>query len=467
MVRQQGRFKSPTGSCCGLGVRRRKEQEARGETELTKLPLESKIDEGRTSSDMKAVQLGVMRVQTMADRTLTVNWYGLEEDEDDDHFFESFDRISSAVPLDLASSDDDDDEFDDTRMSFASAISSVPTQEFRAFAAAATAAPPASETSSSDDYGMWMAEPGSIQERRKRLLQGMGLTSEKEFIRLASVGFKRAASTKVGNCEVTPIAVDTCSTEEEAKPQLVPAVHVRSRSDGDMEAFSANTKHRKKQLLGEIKKLCLTRTSSSLSTPCPRIGQYDNSITVSEKEAEGKEFIVKEFDEDGMWNRLSDLQTGKQLTMEEFEKSVGYSPVVKELMRRQNVVRITDGIGIGAREGELLLLKNIKGVANSFISEREREIPSLQEAKSSKNSSSEWIKVRQHGKSYKELTALHLEDRIIHVWEVQECEATPWKPPDELNSTPLHPMALGSSDRPPLPETPISAERKKKGKDVI
>lgn len=178
----------------------------------------------------------------MADRTLTVNWYGLEEDEDDDHFFESFDRISSAVPLDLASSDDDDDEFDDTRMSFASAISSAPTQEFRAFAAAAaaaaTAAPPASETSSSDDYGMWMAEPGSIQERRKRLLQGMGLTSEKEFIRLASVGFKRAASTKVGNCEVTPIAVDTCSTEEEAKPQLVPVVHVRSRSDGDMEAFS-------------------------------------------------------------------------------------------------------------------------------------------------------------------------------------------------------------------------------------
>lgn len=164
--------------------------------------------------------------------------------------------------------------------------------------------------------------------------------------------------------------------------------------------------------------------------------------------------------------------------MEEFEKSVGYSPVVKELMRRQNVVRITDGIGIGGSERKpsmnsyitksfrfskrrgVALLKNIKGVANSFISEREREIPSLQEAKSSKNSSSEWIKVRQHGKSYKELTALHLasagEDRIIHVWEVQECEATPWKPPDELNSTPLHPMALGSSDRPPLPETPIS-----------
>ena len=71
-----------------------------------------------------------------------------------------------------------------------------------------------------------MAEPGSIEERRKRLLQGMGLTTGKEFIRLASVGFKRAVSTKVGNCEVTlttPIEDDTFpgpankAEEEEAK----------------------------------------------------------------------------------------------------------------------------------------------------------------------------------------------------------------------------------------------------------
>jgi hypothetical protein len=44
------------------------------------------------------------------------------------------------------------------------------------------------------------------------------------------------------------------------------------------------------------------------------------------------EFIVSEYDEDGMWNRLSDLQTERKLTMKGFEKCVGYSPVVKELM---------------------------------------------------------------------------------------------------------------------------------------
>ncbi|KAL2494171.1 WD repeat-containing protein 44-like [Forsythia ovata] len=51
----------------------------------------------------------------------------------------------------------------------------------------------------------------------------------------------------------------------------------------------------------------------------------------------GKEFIVKEYNEEEMWNKLSKVQTGKQLTMDEFKKSVGYSPVVKELMRQKNV----------------------------------------------------------------------------------------------------------------------------------
>lgn len=475
----------------------------------------------------------------MVERTRTINLYGLGEDDDDDHFFESRDRISCAVPLDLASSDDDDDEFIDTRMSFTSAVSSVSTKEFRAYAAAAAA----SQTAPPNDYGMWMAAPGSIEERRKRLLQGMGLTPEKEFIRMASVGFKRAVSTKVGNCEVTPIApvtpmedetcpspiaaaITTTTNEEEAKPQLVvPVVHIRSRSDGDIDEFSANTKHRKNQLMGEVSKQRLTRTSSSLITACPRTGQYGDSVIASQNEAAerggeachkrplsnvvsnsgfasffliknldtGKEFIVKEFNNEGMWNRLSDIETGKQLTMEEFEKCVGYSPVVKELMRRQNVgpggtdrkpsvnSYLTKSFRSSKRRG-VALLRNIKGVANSFISERDREIPALQEVKSIKNTSSEWIKVRHQGKSRKELTALHLcqeiqahegsiwtikfssdgrylasagEDRIIHVWEVQECEAKPMKSPDELSSTPQ----VAGSDRPPLPDAP-----KKKGK---
>ncbi|KAL7108730.1 hypothetical protein ACP275_06G131200 [Erythranthe tilingii] len=53
----------------------------------------------------------------------------------------------------------------------------------------------------------------------------------------------------------------------------------------------------------------------------------------------GKEFVVNELREDGMWEKIKEVGTGRQLTMEEFstEMCVGTSPIVQELMRRQNV----------------------------------------------------------------------------------------------------------------------------------
>ena len=308
-------------------------------------------------------------------------------------------------------------------------------------------------------------------------------------------------------------------------------------------------------MIGTISKQRLTRTYSTISAPRPRIYPYAHSIRVSSRDQTatgpsirhsgalssilstspfgaffliknldtGKEFIVKEYDEDGMWNRLSDLQTGKQLTMEEFEKCVGYSPVVKELMRRENVSRISGAEGgshrkatssnsyitrslrMSKRRGVALLKNSIKGVANSmsgFICEKEREAqpPPLPPAgtaeqkagRNSNSTSSGWIKVRPSGKAYKELTALHLcqeiqahegsiwcikfnmegrflasagEDRIVQVWEVQECEVMSLR--EEGNgTTPLHPSICPSPDRPQsLADVPVMPlEKKKKGK---
>ncbi|KAL2494504.1 Transducin/WD40 repeat-like superfamily protein [Forsythia ovata] len=97
-----------------------------------------------------------------------------------------------------------------------------------------------------------------------------------------------------------------------------------------------------------------------------------------------KESIVKEYNEDGMWNKLSKVQTGKQLTMDEFEKSVGYSPVVKELMQQENVSsHLDDGLKTNAnsyftksfRNSKRMGVAFLKGVANSmsgFIVDKER-----------------------------------------------------------------------------------------------
>ncbi|KAF2303113.1 hypothetical protein GH714_013876 [Hevea brasiliensis] len=139
------------------------------------------------------------------------------------------------------------------------------------------------------------------------------------------------------------------------------------------------------------------------------------------------------------------------------------------------------------------ILKNIKGVAHSMSitgrgADKERDInnsPTAESKQGGKNSSSSgWIKVKQTGKSYKELSALNLcqeiqahegsiwtmkfspdtrflasggEDRTIHIWEVQECEIMSLS---EGNLTPLHPFST-----PGLGEvTPMPSERKKKKK---
>ncbi|CAL5422566.1 unnamed protein product [Camellia sinensis] len=520
-------------------------------------------------------------------KTMTMNWDGLGDD-DDDCFFETFDRLSSAISLDLASSGSDDDEFDDSRMSFTSTISQAAIDDLRSFETANRG--PASIFG---DYDMWMAEPGSIKDRRRQLLQGMGLSSTKNLLSLVSTKLMHVSSKKISNDQpsTTSSAIESSPSkpmpnpksefetkpkpkpehehESESKPKpehepepepqpeaLMSIVLVRSRSDGDILSFSANTRKRKEELIGTVSKQRLTRTSSMLLASHSGIGQYANTVTPQRVRRNrslipnsgalpdmlsdgqfstffliknldtGKEFIVKEFNSEGMWNKLSEVETGKQLSMEEFEKTVGHSPVVKELLHRENVSTDDEKKG-GANAGNSYLtksfrnskrrgvafLKNIRCVANSMsglIGDKERDNSSTADQQ---NPSSKWIKVRQHGKPMKEFTALHLcqeiqahegsiwtmkfspdahylasagEDRVIHVWEVQECEVMSAKPLDEWSSTgstPLHPMAgnileqqppLAESslmpserkkEKPPIPEiSPMPSERKKKGK---
>ncbi|CAN4126168.1 unnamed protein product [Withania somnifera] len=486
-------------------------------------------------------------------RTLTISWDGLGE-YDDDHFFESNDRLSTFVPQDLASSGSDDEvEFEDSRGSFSASVSiknSFRGLEVETAKTVSISNPPPPIIM--EDYGMWMAEPGDVKERRKRLLQGMGLTSSKELCKLTSTKVVRAISRKVDTCQDSKPKVDLTSSKEELKRKddqepehsnSPPILLLRSRSDGDIEFFSVNTKKRKEQLLGEVSKQRLTRTFSGVTGPAKRICHYTNSAAVMAPPNKGtskssppqnvgetpsstlpngcddsgfasffliknldtgKEFIVKEANEEGMWNKLSDLQTGKQLSMEEFEKSVGYSPVVKELMRRVNVstnderkqnvnAYLTKSFRYSKKTG-VALLKNIKEVANSMSvlkADKEPELPAPVEQKQNKNSS-QWIKVRQQGKSYKEFTALQLcqeihahegsiwtirfstdgrylatagEDRVIRVWEVQECDVMPTRQYNDPNSASDTPMAGSNLDRPPLPVmNRMQSERRKRGK---
>ncbi|KAF2603909.1 hypothetical protein F2Q70_00028529 [Brassica cretica] len=323
-------------------------------------------------------------------RTMTMDWAGLGDfEDDDDRFFETHDRLSSALTFDMAgsSSDEEEEDFDDCRHSFSSAVSSM-TSASRKFRT--------STTMMSPDYDIWMAAPGSISERRRRLLHGMGLASNKDMVNAVSI--RRVVS----NAAILDNNNHNDKKNGEVEEDHDNALFARSRSESDIERFLIE-KRRKEEVLGKVSKHRLTRTYSTMGvssrtricqqhqTPIRQSSPALTSLTSSSKARlgaffliknldTGKEFIVNEYDEDGMWNRLSDLQTGKQLTLEEFEKCVGYSPVVKELMRRENVNRInyepfvdlrkfnsylSKSVRLSKRRGAALL-KNIKGVAHSM-----------------------------------------------------------------------------------------------------
>ncbi|CAH8318806.1 unnamed protein product [Eruca vesicaria subsp. sativa] len=458
-------------------------------------------------------------------KTMAMNWAGLGDvEDDDDHFFESSNRISTVVPIDLASSSDDEEEgdFDDCRISFSSNVT-------RSAPVPAVMSP---------DFDIWMAAPGSITERRRRLRDGMGIESKRSM--LGSISIQRISKPTAieivgGDVTVTEAKVEepvhNPTVDQQSPPMSV--LIVRSRSDSDIEATSAE-KDRKEEMLGKTSKSRLTRTASAFGAPRARVCPYFTrtqassppnatkrsgvklSTVVSNTQFSaffliknldtGKEFIVKEYGENGTWNRLSDLQTGKQLTMEEFEKSVGFSSIVKDLMRRDNansaidLSKLNSYVSKSLRESKkrgVAFLKNIKGVAHSMsskIPEKDKVDPNVsqrvvdQQQEKNNDETNQWVKVRHSGKSHKELSALHLcqeiqahqgaiwtmkfspdahllasggEDCVIHVWEVQECEILST---NEGSLTPVHPSVSGEGDD--AAEVPLEKEKKGKAPSV-
>ncbi|GKB08065.1 WD repeat-containing protein 44-like protein [Tanacetum coccineum] len=153
----------------------------------------------------------------------------------------------------------------------------------------------------------------------------------------------------------------------------------------------------------------------------------------------GEEFVVNDVREDGMCGNLKEVGTGRHLTMEEFEICVGHSPIVQELMRRQNVesgseILGVDGSGSGGSGSKAKKkgswLKSIKNVASSVTGGGSKERRSSDERdtsseKGGRRSSSatddsqdasfhgpERVRVRQYGKSCKDLTAMYKSQEI-------------------------------------------------------
>ncbi|XP_073150740.1 uncharacterized protein [Henckelia pumila] len=383
------------------------------------------------------------------------------------------------------------------------------------------------------NYDVWFSQPTSVEERRFLLLRKMGLNGDPSIRRrrhrpslsLSSNHLnllsEKSYIFKHGTSEILGDSGDYVNYDDGIRISGI----VRSKSDGDCNSCeSSDVKNSvagvrditvKSDSVSFIQNYCLTERSSrglessgsstlSLNKPpkgklkmdCTRNGSLlpvlgngigegvecdgsadSNAVCMIKNLDNGKKFVVNEVREDGMWEKIKEVGTGRQLTMEEFssEMCVGTSPIVQELMRRQNVEDgngeglnpIADGSSGGAsklmKKGNWF--KGIKNVASSVVGHKEKRSSDEKDSSSEKGgrrSSSATddsqdasfqgparIRVRQYGKSVKDLSALYKtqelqahkgsiwtikfsldgkylasagEDRVILVWGTVEAE---------------------------------------------
>lgn len=483
---------------------------------------------------------------------------GIEEEveEGDEEFYESLDRIVSCSSSSCSSDNDEGGPYHHHRRRSGGGRLRKGDDSAAAAAAAAAASASASAAlrfsmAALSMYDVWVAEPASVQERRQRLLRHLGLASDRTLARLnSSVAPYPVADDDgvevedavVGLADACPgrrsascnqLALDSPTKAEElatiprsssdgAVSSAATAVHrnhhqlcdvddhhrTSGGSNGPSPASSKPPSGKFSRRSGEIGK-SLFNTDSPFAGSSAELGHHqrleDDSDSVLSGDHDpgvctiknldnGEEFVVNELGEDGTWNKLQQVGTGRQLTGEEFQMCVvGHSPIVQELMRRQNVEEgggkrdstadsAVDGgssrSGPKAKKRGGGWLRSIKNVASSVTGHHSWERRSSDEKdtsseKGGRRSSSatddsqdvsshapEKTKVRHYGKSCKDLTALYMsqeiqahngciwsikfsldgrylasagEDRVIHVWQVIESERRGELAPDKLD----------------------------------
>lgn len=480
-----------------------------------------------------------------------------DEDDDDECFYESLDRVLSSS-CSCSSSNSDDDADPNASPNYASEHP-FPIPKFPIGAS---------------KYDIWISEPSSIEERRSRLLREMGLSNDPSLSRVkptadrsnGDIGRSVSSDRLAGQGEAGVVicrsksdgAKDQCNSSVCSPPilSICSVVNnsklVNSRSSGSNGSPIANAASASpnKPPTGKMcRRVDETRGDSTKSEPSfgrnsfsgsgngtggecdedsdcnvvARTVPHDQVCTIKNLD-NGKEFVVNELREDGMWNKLKEVGTDRQLTMEEFEMCVGHSPIVQELMRRQNVeegnkdnldINVNGGVGGGSKlKKKGGWFKSIRSVASSVTGHRERRSSDERDTSSEKGgrrSSSatddsqevsfhgpERIRVRQYGKSCKELTALYKsqeiqahngsiwsikfsldgrylasagEDCVIHVWQVVETE----RKGDLLTEKPedgnLNLLFVASGSPEPTSMSPNvdtnSSEKKRRGRSSV
>ncbi|XP_073525811.1 WD repeat-containing protein 44-like [Phyllobates terribilis] len=158
------------------------------------------------------------------------------------------------------------------------------------------------ELFSSFGYDVWIRSPGTISERRQRLLKLMGLSA---------VPDQTEKEDPASKLECSGVEIDISRITEDYGAVL--------------RSSSCNT-----QISGQDLESCCSTESSELfgevldDSLLYRIRNLDN----------GREFIVDELGQDGLLKRLREVGSNRVVTGQEFERILGMSPLVQQIMRK-------------------------------------------------------------------------------------------------------------------------------------
>ncbi|XP_047310250.1 WD repeat-containing protein 44-like [Impatiens glandulifera] len=476
----------------------------------------------------------------------------VDEEEEDERFYESLDRLLSSASSRTCSSSSGEEEEDDDEEE------RDPNSDSLNYALEQPVTVPRFPMGVYNNYDVWISEPSSIEERRLRLFRQMGLIRDPRRKSILSSSSTTTTTTLDEEEFGRSASYDQCVVEASCSNSDV--LILRSKSDGSTDSLPEILSINSPLLLpstgipvnnhivktrngnGNGNESTITSAASPNKPPTGKnsrkiedIRNESNCLEIScdgEMDIEdscgtvcttikdldnGKQFVVNEIREDGMWNKLKEVGTGRQLTMEEFEMCVGHSPIVQELMRREIVEEGNTDLVNHIMNGNLASgsklkkkgswLKSIKQVASTMTGYKERRSSDERDTSSEKGgrrSSSatddsqdvsfrgpERVRVRQYGKTYKELSSLYKsqeiqahsgsiwtikfsldgkylasagEDCVIHIWQVVESERKRDMFVERQEDGGLN-LLVGSPEPGLLsPKLDGSAEKKRKGR---
>ncbi|CAH8293122.1 unnamed protein product [Eruca vesicaria subsp. sativa] len=406
------------------------------------------------------------------------NHHHNEEEEEDECFHDSLDRITSSCSCSASNSDYDSES--SPRISSSSSAHD-PEEPRRRYPFPVPKFPMAASASSRFD--LWISEPASVSERRSKLLTELGLSrGEPVHSRLKPVSDSGPSSSDVFSRSIS--CNQLVGRDHGECSETVGGFALRSKSDISVSQCSCLDSKLSHCNVGTVSADSSMRLEGS--SDCVLRGCSESVEVCTIKNLDnGKKFVVNEIQEDGTWKQVKEVGTDTQMTMEEFEMSVGQSPIVQELMRRQNVEdsdknnattkakddeegKDSNNNNTSKSKKKGSWFKSIKSVASSMTGGHSKERRSSDDKDTSserggRRSSSatddsqesssfhgpERVRVKQYGKSSKELTAMYKtqeiqahngsiwsikfsldgkylasagEDCIIHVWQVVEAE---------------------------------------------